>query len=275
MNIPSTAYRGYWVEPFLDIIRGKALSDQEGFQKCAQILYNHRASGNPIVNNTLTDESLRQEAIQELHISYCSLSEETDLAKRAVLLNTVFMQTLAENLKCPLNQEQKKYVTRLSIWGALKACESENILEIKSYKEWLKSYRLGCSTIDSIEEHAALYAGYSKEEAYELSLKRLSVSQIWYPAYKAGKVTKSALRILLLALQNYQDPTVNVSVKQEDDVIVMNAEEDQWHIKISNPFMLAAFNAYIKHAKDFSEEKQEIYWKAIFKALQKFILNAN
>lgn len=257
VSSPRNEHIGYWVEPFVSIIRGKDVLSEDQFCQYAKILYSHRIKGNPLGDNILELDSNRTIAIEYMREDYLKINGETDLVKRAVLLNTLFMRTIAQNPECPLTEDQKRYVTEQALPAALNSCSAKDILDIEPYKEWLKNYMLGCALQSVIAPHADLFSGYSEEERFALTQKRLAVSQAWYLQYKAGKVEKTEIQLLLDKLKaDYNQ----------------NADGD---FAIENPIMQAAFEGYKAHAQDFPCEKRELYWDAIFSALEAFLLRAN
>lgn len=243
---------GYWVEPLLDILRGEKKLSFDEFVERAEILYMHRVKGNPLDSNVLETHEGRGREVKIMHETYFLLNGETDLAKRTILLKTVFMKTISQHVDNYLTNEQKEYVIKTSLPAALNACNASYLLQIDEYRHWLEEYRLGCSQQEVINAHTLLYSGYSEEEKEELSKKRAAVSLPWYNAYKKGEVTLEDVKKLLYSLKN------SSTYPDKENLVMVNA-----------------FEGYKNLAFEFPQEKYVIYWEAIFQALAAFIQKAN
>lgn len=251
------APRGYWVEPFTEIIRGVKEVSKETFQQYAETLYHHRVNGNPL-SGDITNVEERKKSIEGFYQAYVALTGQLDLTERASLLATGFMKDISKCDPCPLTKVQKDWVISTSLPGALRAVNGLDLLRTPLVEDWLIDYRLACSTPEVISPQTNLYEHLSEEDRGELTTQRGIIGGFWYQEFKNGKISRDDVEHYLNKIKRHS--------KNPQEVLP----------KLSNYMMENVYNKNVELANQFFKDNPKGYndfWIASTVALEKFLQN--
>jgi hypothetical protein len=251
------APRGYWVEPFIEIIRGVKEVSKETFQQYAETLYHHRVNGNSL-SGDITNVEERKKSIEGFYQAYVALTGQLDLTERASLLAKGFMKDISKCDPCPLTKVQKEWVTSTSLPGALRAVNGLDLLRTPLVEDWLIDYRLACSTPAVIAPQTDLYEELSETDKSDLTTQRGSIGVFWYLEFKKGTISREDI-------VNYFDKIKKHSENPKESLP-----------KLSNYMMENVFNKNVELANKYFKENPRGYkafWVASIVALDTFLKN--